>query len=193
MHLLAAASFDWFEILKMLWGAAISYFILRMGQSQRRSERAEDERTRQMQVADAQRSAQMQAMKGELDGATAKLHETATKLVDERFRAMTHEINGHVNQFVLTLEEMKQKLKDSQDDVDGLGNSTQQIQLGVAAKFENFKDWFRDNAATKEDLKEHERNAAQKFLTLGDKVEQLGKTVAVLGDRMETKARANQR
>src|SRR5215217_7536244 len=38
------------------------------------------------------------------DGLEQRLHDATTRLVDERFRSMTHEVNSHVQGFLLSLE-----------------------------------------------------------------------------------------
>lgn len=120
----------------------------------------------------------------------ARLHETTAKLIDERFRAMTHELNGHVNNFAVTLEEARQRLKNSEVDYRGLGERDQKIELTLAGKIDQLKDYIRDVAATKKDLDAHEATMEKKVERIEVNVSELSKEVAVLSDRVGMTGRA---
>ena len=119
------------------------------------------------------------------EGLEDRLHEATTRLVDERFRAMTHEVNGHVQGFLLTLEELKQRVRSGDDGIRTLGDRDQKIELSLAARFDQLKDYIRDTAASKKDLEKHEsiveRKLGQIELRLGD----LTGSVAVLTERVK--------
>jgi len=119
------------------------------------------------------------------EGLEDRLHEATTRLIDERFRAMTHEVNSHVQGFLLTVEEMKQRLHAGDGELRGLSDRDQKLELLLAARLDHLKDYLRDTAATKKDLEKHEgsveRKLAQVELRLGD----LTSTVAVLTERVK--------
>ena len=119
------------------------------------------------------------------EGLEDRLHETTTRLIDERFRAMTHEVNSHVQGFVLTVEEMKQRITHGDGEIRGLSDRDQKLELLLAARLDHLKDYLRDTAATKKDLEKHEvaveRKLGQVELRLGD----LASTVAVLTERVK--------
>ena len=83
-----------------------------------------------------------------------QLHDVTTKLVDERFRAMTHDINTHVNGFKLTLDSLTQSLGQAQKQVDELYDGDHQIQLSVAEKIAASRELIREQAADKIEFKE---------------------------------------
>jgi hypothetical protein len=118
------------------------------------------------------------------EGLEDRLHEASTRLIDERFRAMTHEVNSHVQKFLLTVEEMKQRLQSGDCEIRGLSDRDQKIELALAARIDHLKDYIRDTAASKKDLEKHEttveRKLAQVELRLGD----LTSSVAVLTERV---------
>ena len=119
------------------------------------------------------------------DGLEQRLHETTARLVEERFRAMTHEVNSHVQGLVLALEEMKQRVHFADTEFRAMGERDQKIELAVANKVDLLKDYIRDCAAGKRDLEKHEaavdRKLGQVELRLGD----LTSTVAVLSERVK--------
>ena len=119
------------------------------------------------------------------EGLEDRLHEATTRLVDERFRAMTHEVNAHVNKFLLTVEEMKQRIQLGDGEIRGLSDRDQKIELTIAARLDLLKDYIRDTAASKKDLEKHETSVERKLgaveLRLGD----LTSTVAVLTERVK--------
>ena len=119
------------------------------------------------------------------EGLEDRLHEATTRLVDERFRAMTHEVNGHVQGFLLTVEEMKQRIQLGDGEIRGLSDRDQKLELLLAARLDHLKDYIRDTAASKKDLEKHEsaveRKLAQVELRLGD----LTSSVAVLTERVK--------
>ena len=118
------------------------------------------------------------------EGLEGKLHETTTRLVDERFRAMTHEVNSHVQGFLLVLEELKQRVQFGDGEHRTLGDRDQRIELTLSGRFDQLKDYIRDTAASKKDLEKHEsaveRKLGQVELRLGD----LTSSVAVLSERV---------
>ena len=119
------------------------------------------------------------------EGLEDRLHEATTRLIDERFRAMTHEVNSHVQGFLLVLEELKQRVQFGDGELRSLGDRDQRIELALSGRFDQLKDYIRDTAATKKDLEKHEtaveRKLGQVELRLGD----LTSTVAVLTERVK--------
>ena len=115
------------------------------------------------------------------EGLEGKLHETTTRLVDERFRAMTHEINSHVQGFVLALDDMKQRLQHGDAEVRGLGERDQRIELALSAKLDLLKDYIRENTAGKKDLEKHEAGAERRLHLLEQRMAGLVQTVAAMG------------
>jgi predicted nucleic acid-binding Zn-ribbon protein len=113
-----------------------------------------------------------------------RLHETATKLVDERFRATSHELKGSMQGLLLTMEEMKNQIRDGQSEYRGLGDRDQKIELQLAGKVDQIKDYIREHAATKNDLEAHESSMERKIEKIESQIAELSKQVAVFSDRM---------
>ncbi len=120
-----------------------------------------------------------------LKTAETKLHDAATKLIDERFRAMSHEMNGHVHGFVNTLDELKERLSDSDGIFRNLGDADHQNELKTQQRMEQIKDYVRDHCASRGDVREHVQSVNGRIDTMGAKVDSLSREVAVLGTKLE--------
>lgn len=114
-----------------------------------------------------------------------RLHETTTKLVDERLRSTTHEIRDHVHGLLTTMEEMRGRIKDADGAMDGLSERDQKTELAMAAKFDQLKDYIRDNTASKQDVKDHENSVRTQMGQMSEKISNLGEKVAVLATKVE--------
>lgn len=125
-----------------------------------------------------------------IDELEDRVHTVTTKLIDERFRAMTHEVMSHVQGFVTTLDEMKSRLEDGDGQLRQLASVDQKIEIQVIERMSALKDWLRDNLASKTDLKEHEKNVAGKFEKVEARVASMAQSVAVLSDRVGGRERA---
>jgi hypothetical protein len=122
------------------------------------------------------------------EGMETKLGDLTAKLVEERFRGMTHQVNGDVNRFSLTLQTLAEKLKQQDDNVDGLSERDQKIELSMNTKLDGLKDWLRENMASKKDLDKHESGVEHKFEGVQRDVKELATAVAVLGEKVKGSA-----
>ena len=187
MHLLAVSEDARFwvplviSILALLISVAVTIVLWRLGNIIRKYERMED--------------------KGERDMAEVKkqLHDANVKLIDTRFREMTHELRNEMNallgtahetkeQLKQTAAETKERLKEVDGIADGLNERDQKIELTIAAKFDALKDYIRESCASKADVKDHERAVHQHLSSMSRDVVQLGKEVAVLGEQVKAAA-----
>ena len=119
------------------------------------------------------------------EGLEDRLHDATTRLIDERFRAMTHEVNSHVQGFLLTVEEMKQRIQLGDGEIRGLSDRDQKIELALALRIDHLKDYIRDTAATKKDLEKHESSVERKLSQVELRLGDLTSTVAVLTERVK--------
>jgi hypothetical protein len=119
------------------------------------------------------------------EGLEGKLHEATTQLVDERFRAMTLEVRGHVQGLLLALEEMKQRVQSGDTELRGLGERDQRIELSLAGRIDLLKDYIREHAAGKSDLEKHEASVERKLAAIEQRLSVLAGTVAVLHERVK--------
>lgn len=158
------------SITSMLLGAYLTITLHRMNVSLRKYERLED--TRERQVASLE----------------AKVHETAVKLIDERFRAMTHDLNNHVGHFKLTLDSLANRLADGEQGLGKLVDVDHAMEIKTLNRMEQIKDYVRDTCASKADVREHEKNVASRLDRLGEKVQGLTIAVTAMGKNVEKHA-----
>jgi hypothetical protein len=157
------------SLLSIVISALVAWVLYRVSESVRRFERQEDR-------SDAA-----------LKQAEAKLHDAARSLIDERFRAMSHEMNGHVQGFMTTLDELKERLQEGDGLLRTLGDVDHQLELKTVNRMEQIKDYVRDHCASKGDVKEQATSVNDRIDRLSDKVEVMGKQVAVLGEKVEAR------
>lgn len=119
------------------------------------------------------------------EGLEDRLHDATTRLIDERFRSMTHEVNSHVQGFLLTVEEMKQRIQLGDGELRGLSDRDQKIELALAIRIDQLKDYIRDTAATRKDLEKHETAVERKLGQVEMRLTDLTSTVAVLTERVK--------
>jgi hypothetical protein len=77
------------------------------------------------------------------------LHETTEKLVDERLRRVTHEVNGHVQGLVLVIEELKQKLAGGDASFNNLVIADHSLEKELIRSVNQLKEYVHTNAADK--------------------------------------------
>jgi chromosome segregation ATPase len=138
----------------------MGFALFRLGVGQRRMEKSEDAR-----------QLDMKALKQEVAEKDGKLHQLAEKLVDERFRSMTHEINEHVGAFKVTLENAGRQIEKAEGDVEKIVEAAHKAELTSRDKLDQVKDYVRDHAASKSDMKEHQRQVNEQFGKLDAKLE----------------------
>jgi hypothetical protein len=119
------------------------------------------------------------------EGLEDRLHEATTRLVDERFRAMTHEVNSHVQGFLLVLEELKQRVQSGDGELRHLGDRDRKIELTLSGRFDQLKDYIRETAASKKDLEKHEGSVERKLGQVEQRLGVLTSSVAVLTERVK--------
>jgi hypothetical protein len=100
---------------------------------------------------------------------------------------MTHEVNNHVQGLILTVDEMKARLKESELGIDGLSERDQKIELAVSAKFDALKDFLRENLAAKGELDRHEEAVARRHDANDVRMRSIEQQVAVLASHMKLK------
>ena len=99
------------------------------------------------------------------EGVEARLHEAAGRLVDERFRAVTAEVDAHVRGLLVALEEVKQRARDDDRRFAEMADRDLKVELSLSAKLDLLKDYVREFAAGRAELDRHqaavERRLAQ--------------------------------
>lgn len=177
----------------------LSITMWRVGLSVRRFERLEDGRREELmalekarredvKAAEEARRRDLQALsaahRNDVDALEKRLHVTSEKLVDARFQQMTHDLNGHVHNFKLTLDALACRLTDGEAGLTKLVDVDHALEIKTLNRMEQIKDYVRDTCASKQDVREHEKNVAIKFDRLGEKVQALTIAVTSLGKKV---------
>ena len=90
------------------------------------------------------------------EGLEARLQDATSRLVDERFRAVTVEVEAHVRGMLRALEELNQRLAVNDRRFSDMADRDQRIELTLAARLDVLKDYLREFAAGRADLERHE-------------------------------------
>ena len=115
----------------------------------------------------------------------ARQHELVTKLVDERFRSMTHELNNNVNSFSMTLEELKTRLKETEQTFDMLIRAAHVQEMKGLERLEQVKDYIRDQTASRADMREHQKSVDTKFEKIMSHLADMQTQIAVVAQQAQ--------
>jgi SMC interacting uncharacterized protein involved in chromosome segregation len=119
--------------------------------------------TRKFERLEDSRVVEITKLENKLEAAETTTHGMVTKLVDERFRAMSHEMNNHVQGFAGTLDMLTRELKEREDDARRLGEGDHRLEIKLLKDVAAIKLHVTEHAASKEDLKEHRDEANTKL------------------------------
>ena len=114
------------------------------------------------------------------EGLEGKLHDATTRLIEERFGGIARQVDRHVESFVLSIDELKQRIHFGDADLRALGDRDQRIELTLATRLDVLKDYIRETAATKKDLEKHELGAERRLCVIESRLSEIGNVVAVL-------------
>lgn len=107
----------------------------------------------------------------DVDGLKKELHEVAAKLVDERFRSMSHSINNHVQNFTSTLDKLSLTVREKEREIKDLSAEDWETRLQ-----------FTKDTATKEDLRRHEDKVEEKLTQITDKIDEFKEAAVTKSD-----------
>jgi hypothetical protein len=102
-----------------------------------------------LQRAEDKREQDVNALKG-------NLHSMAEKLIDERFRHMTHDVRNHVQSFTLTLDKMTARMNEADKQFASIGGIGPIQEARLANAMSDLKDQVReliDNRCERTDKK----------------------------------------
>jgi hypothetical protein len=114
------------------------------------------------------------------EGLEGKLHDATTRLIEERFGGIARRVDRHVESFVVSIDELKQRIHFGDADLRALGERDQRIELTLATRLDVLKDYIRETAATKKDLEKHEQGAERRLCVIEARLSEIGNVVAAL-------------
>lgn len=154
----AVVSDSWiigFGILSLIWSTVMSLALFRLGSAARATETIE-----------------------------SRLHTATAALVDTRLLQITATVEQHVKTVTSMVGELKERIREAEDEVGNLGDRDQRIELAVANKFDALKDFLRETVAGKKDLERHEEKVALRHELVDERMGNVERQVAVLADRL---------
>jgi hypothetical protein len=114
-----------------------------------------------------------QASVQEIHSLKTSVHESTVRLIDERFRGISHEVRNHANGVMLAMDELKSRVKEGDLEGDTLAAAVHAIELKMRGWLDEMKDYIRINTASKEDAKDLEKRVSilsEKVAVLTEKV-----------------------
>jgi hypothetical protein len=114
------------------------------------------------------------------EGLEDKLHDATTRLIEERFGGVARQVDRHVEAFLVSIDDLKQRMSFGDADVRALAERDQRIELTLATRLDVLKDYIRETAATKKDLEKHEQGAERRLCVIESRLSEIGNVVAVL-------------
>ena len=119
------------------------------------------------------------------EGLEGKLNDATTRLIEERFGGIARQVDRHVESFVLSIDELKQRIHFGDADLRALGERDQRIELTLATRIDLLKDYIRETAATKKDLERHESGAERRLAMIEQRLGEMSGIVAALKERTD--------
>jgi hypothetical protein len=156
-------------VVQFFWQSATSFMLYKLSKQDRGAE-AMEKRLHDQTVASVD-----------------ERHNLTSKLLDERYRAMSHEIAGHVQALVSTVDLMKSRLQDGDEHFEGLDDKAQKLEIAAVGRIDSLKDYMRENLASKRDLERHQESMGHKLAMVDGHLADLGKDVAVLKSQQGVK------
>jgi hypothetical protein len=87
-----------------------------------------------------------------------RVHETTVKLIDERMRAISHEVKTHAQELVSTIDDMKSRLKEGDGRIHELGERDHGLELKMMKEILEFQRVVARDGVTRSDLEKHQES-----------------------------------
>jgi hypothetical protein len=101
---------------------------------------------------------EIRSLKGSLDAADARTHTLAEKLIDERMRAFTHQVNNLNQAYSAGVKTMEMAVADANAAIKSLGERDHEEELKRLEAIHKLQLEIMEKAATREDLRRHEES-----------------------------------
>jgi hypothetical protein len=105
----------------------------------------------------------------ELEG---ELKTVATKLIEERFRHLSHTVTEEVQGMQRVMEEFKRQIRDDGGVLRELGKMDHSLEIKLLKEVSAIKEFVMERAASKQDLAEHQRSMKSEVNQLTEKLNQ---------------------
>ena len=98
------------------------------------------------------RQRKMEGLEGKVEMLETERHEVVSKLVDERFRSMSHEVANSVHTLSVVVEDLRLRAKDGELGLRTLGESDTAIKIEVERRMGEFRGFVNANMIRREDF-----------------------------------------
>jgi Na+-transporting NADH:ubiquinone oxidoreductase subunit NqrC len=132
-----SATLDGWSVFQLIFSALVSFVLVRLEMAQRRNDRLEDDRSRQVSE-----------VRQKLEVSEDEKHRLVEKLVDQRLRDISHKISNEANGVLLSLKELKDKIHDTEKDFDRLSEDKHKLEVKTLEMVMELKD----EVARREDM-----------------------------------------
>jgi DNA repair exonuclease SbcCD ATPase subunit len=100
---------------------------------------------------------ELNVLKSKVEKGDEKAHDLTTKLVDERLRAATHELNNQMQGLVSAVADFRDKLRDGDAEIGTLQEKHHANELKIVQDIAKLQNYVVEHAASKEDMRENQR------------------------------------
>ncbi len=101
--------------------------------------------------------------------------ELTGKLIDERLRRITHDMNSHAQQNISAVGEITRRMDRAveklESTLDAMGEKDHEMEIGLLNKISKTQIEIAEKAATKADLKEHQESMSKKVAELSQRID----------------------
>lgn len=156
--LLATMDLNGGTVAQWVYNALLAVGLYWLGRNERARCRRDDEQ-----------AATLRKLETKLEAAGNDGKALTEKLVEERLRAASHEVNNHVQAFAVGLEVLKQNMQAAATEFKELNDADHENELSLAVQIQNLKVWMLEAFASKADLRqvdEHVRTLENKVAGL---------------------------
>jgi len=115
----------------------------------------------------------MTAWQRRYEGSEQRLHEATGRVIDERIRALTSQLDGASHASVVAREELRQRLAATDAAIASMADRDLKIEQALAMKLDQLKDYIRDSAVSKSDLDRYEAAVDRRLTRIEGRLEEL--------------------
>jgi hypothetical protein len=138
-------------------------------------------RYREQDAKDRLNDHEKKELKRRVDEFEATTHSLTAKLVDERIRAMTHDVATEMQGLKSTLQLVNKDLEEGQQTFRKIFDSAHELEITNLQRAETIKEYVRDTCVARSAMEKFERATEARTGKLEERVQQLGEDVAGAG------------
>ena len=115
----------------------------------------------------------MTAWQRRYEGAEQRLHEATGRVIDERIRALTLQLDGASHANAVARDELRQRLAATDTAIAAMADRDLKIEQALASRLDLLKDYIRDSSPSKTDLDRYEAVVDRRLTRIEARLEEL--------------------